>query len=58
MPSIPSVNIDSSPQASGSIGWGEESMFTDGIEGITPTLISDTGDRYWDVLAWRLAADR
>jgi peptide/nickel transport system substrate-binding protein len=40
------------------LAWGEESMFTDGVEGITPTLISDTGDRYWDVLAWRLAADR
>ena len=38
--------------------WGEESMFTMGVEGITPTLIGDTGDRYWDVLAWRLAADR
>jgi len=38
--------------------WGEESMFIRGVEGITPTLISDTGDRYWDVLAWRLAADR
>ena len=40
------------------LAWGEESMFTAGVEGITPTLISDTGDRYWDVLAWRLAADR
>ena len=29
-----------------------------GVEGVTPTLISDTGDRFWDVLAWRLAADR
>jgi peptide/nickel transport system substrate-binding protein len=38
--------------------WGEESMFVDGGEGVTPTLIGDTGDRYWDVLAWRLAADR
>jgi peptide/nickel transport system substrate-binding protein len=40
------------------LAWGEESMFSVGVEGITPTLISDTGDRYWDVLAWRLAADR
>ena len=40
------------------LAWGEESMFVDGVEGITPTLIGDTGDRYWDVLAWRLAADR
>ncbi|HKF84475.1 MAG TPA: ABC transporter substrate-binding protein [Candidatus Limnocylindrales bacterium] len=40
------------------LAWGEESMFVDGVEGVTPTLIGDTGDRYWDVLAWRLAADR
>ncbi|HEY3335188.1 MAG TPA: ABC transporter substrate-binding protein [Candidatus Limnocylindrales bacterium] len=40
------------------LAWGEESMFTIGVDGITPTLIGDTGDRYWDVLAWRLAADR
>jgi ABC-type transport system substrate-binding protein len=40
------------------LAWGEESMFVNGVEGITPTLIGDTGDRYWDVLAWRLAADR
>jgi peptide/nickel transport system substrate-binding protein len=40
------------------LAWGEESMFVDGVDGITPTLIGDTGDRYWDVLAWRLAADR
>lgn len=40
------------------LAWGEESMFVKGVEGITPTLIADTGDRYWDVLAWRLAADR
>jgi peptide/nickel transport system substrate-binding protein len=40
------------------LAWGEESMFTNGVQGITPTLIGDTGDRYWDVLAWRLAADR
>ena len=29
-----------------------------GPDGVTPRLISDPGDRYWDVLAWRLAADR
>ncbi len=40
------------------LAWDQESMFARGLEGVTPTLISDTGDRYWDVLAWRLAADR
>ena len=40
------------------LAWDQESMFVRGVEGITPTLIADTGDRYWDVLAWRLAADR
>ena len=34
------------------------SMVARGSTGITPRLIADTGDRYWDVLAWRLAADR
>ena len=29
-----------------------------GSTGSRRRLISDTGDRYWDVLAWRLAADR
>jgi hypothetical protein len=33
-------------------------MVVRGVDGMTPRLISDTGDRYWDVLAWRLAADR
>jgi hypothetical protein len=28
------------------------------LDGITPRLISAPGDRYWDVLAWRLAAGR
>ena len=40
------------------LAWDQESMFARGLEGVTPTLIADTGDRYWDVLAWRLAADR
>lgn len=40
------------------LAWMDEIVFTRGLEGVTPTLISDTGDRYWDVLAWRLAADR
>jgi peptide/nickel transport system substrate-binding protein len=40
------------------LAWNDEVMLTRGLEGITPRLIADTGDRYWDVLAWRLAADR
>jgi peptide/nickel transport system substrate-binding protein len=40
------------------LAWDQESMFARDLEGVTPTLIADTGDRYWDVLAWRLAADR
>jgi peptide/nickel transport system substrate-binding protein len=40
------------------LAWNDEVMIARGLEGVTPRLISDTGDRYWDVLAWRLAADR
>jgi peptide/nickel transport system substrate-binding protein len=40
------------------LAWNDEVMLARGLEGVTPRLISDTGDRYWDVLAWRLAADR
>jgi ABC-type transport system substrate-binding protein len=40
------------------LAWNDESMVVRGVDGMTPRLISDTGDRYWDVLAWRLAADR
>jgi ABC-type oligopeptide transport system substrate-binding subunit len=40
------------------LAWNDEVMLARGVEGITPRLIADTGDRYWDVLAWRLAADR
>lgn len=40
------------------LAWDQETMFARGLQGVTPTLIADTGDRYWDVLAWRLAADR
>ena len=38
--------------------WNDEVMLARGLDGITPRLISAPGDRYWDVLAWRLAADR
>jgi peptide/nickel transport system substrate-binding protein len=38
--------------------WNDDLMLVRGLEGITPRLIAAPGDRYWDVLAWRLAADR
>jgi ABC-type transport system substrate-binding protein len=40
------------------LAWNDEIMLARGLDGVTPRLIADTGDRYWDVLAWRLAADR
>jgi peptide/nickel transport system substrate-binding protein len=40
------------------LAWNDEIMLARGLEGVTPRLISAPGDRYWDVLAWRLAADR
>ncbi len=40
------------------LAWNDEIMLARGVDGVTPRLIADTGDRYWDVLAWRLAADR
>lgn len=40
------------------LAWNDEVMLARGLAGVTPRLISDTSDRYWDVLAWRLAADR
>jgi peptide/nickel transport system substrate-binding protein len=40
------------------LAWNDEVMLARGLDGDTPRLIADTGDRYWDVLAWRLAADR
>ncbi len=38
--------------------WADEVMVARGLSGITPTLIVHTGDRFWDVLAWRLSASR
>ena len=38
--------------------WADEVMVERGLSGITPQLIVHTGDRFWDVLAWRLAASR
>jgi peptide/nickel transport system substrate-binding protein len=40
------------------LAWNDEVMLSRGLDGVTPRLISAPGDRYWDVLAWRLAADR
>ncbi len=40
------------------LAWNDEVMLARGLDGVTPRLIADPGDRYWDVLAWRLAADR
>ncbi|MFN8630370.1 MAG: ABC transporter substrate-binding protein [Chloroflexota bacterium] len=38
--------------------WADEQMAVRGLSGNTPRLIVHTGDRFWDVLAWRLAASR
>ncbi len=38
--------------------WADEQMVVRGLSGATPRLIVSTGDRFWDVLAWRLAASR
>lgn len=40
------------------IAWHSESVLFRGVEGPTARLIAGPGDRFWDVLAWRLAADR
>ena len=40
------------------LAWNDEVMLARGLDGATQRLIADTGDRFWDVLAWRLAADR
>ena len=40
------------------IAWADEVFLARGLEGPTPRLIAAPGDRFGDVLAWRLAADR
>jgi peptide/nickel transport system substrate-binding protein len=40
------------------LAWNHEVMLARGLAGVSPRLIVDPGDRYWDVLAWRLAATR
>ena len=40
------------------LAWHSESVLFRGVDGPETRLIADPGDRFWDVLAWRLAADR
>jgi ABC-type transport system substrate-binding protein len=40
------------------LAWIDEVMLARGLKGAEQRLIRTTGDRYWDVLGWRLAADR
>jgi ABC-type transport system substrate-binding protein len=36
--------------------WANEQVVVRGPQGLTPRLLVHPGDRFWDVLAWRLAA--
>ncbi len=38
--------------------WADDQAVVRGLSGATPRLIVYPGDRFWDVLAWRLAASR
>jgi peptide/nickel transport system substrate-binding protein len=38
--------------------WADEQVVVRNLQGITPRLLAHPGDRFWDVLAWRLAAAR
>ncbi len=40
------------------LAWLDDVVLARGLEGATTRLITGPGDRFWDVLAWRLAADR
>ena len=40
------------------IVWVDELVVARGLSGNVPRLIVHPGDRFWDVLAWRLAASR
>ena len=40
------------------LAWHDEVRAPRGGRRPTPRLIAGPGDRFWDVLAWRLAADR
>ena len=36
--------------------WHDDVVVARGVNGVGPRLISGPGDRFWDVLSWRLAA--
>jgi len=40
------------------LAWSDEILLARGLEGMVPRLIAGPGDRFWDVLGWRLATDR
>lgn len=40
------------------LAWRDETVVVRGVEGPAPVLIADPGDRFGDVLTWRLAAGR
>jgi peptide/nickel transport system substrate-binding protein len=40
------------------LAWVDDVVLARGLQGATTRLIVGPGDRFWDVLAWRLAADR
>jgi peptide/nickel transport system substrate-binding protein len=40
------------------LAWVDDVVLARGLQGATTRLITGPGDRFWDVLAWRLAADR
>ena len=40
------------------IAWRDDVVLQRGIAGVSPRLVSSPGGRFWDVLAWRLAAGR
>jgi peptide/nickel transport system substrate-binding protein len=40
------------------LAWRTETVLSRGVDGVTPRLMAESGDRFWDVLAWRLAAGR
>jgi len=40
------------------LAWRDDAIAVQGIEGVLPRLVVDVGDRFGDVLSWRLASDR
>ena len=40
------------------LAWSMDVMLARGLDGMSPRLIASPGDRFWDVLGWRLATDR